>query len=115
MAVIFALSAPPAAEVQQRQLEPFSGTFSAASRTAPGHLPDVFRAPPGQLPGTFRAPPGLLLLLLLMLRLLLLLLLLLALLLLLPCCHFPSLLTLVLQMRTTAAVPFFWRMYVHRQ
>ena len=58
IAVISALSAPPAAEGQTRLIEPFSGTFSAASRTAPGPLPDGSRTPPGRLSGASRAPPG---------------------------------------------------------
>ena len=56
MAVIFALSASPAAEGQKRLLEPFSGTFSAASRTPPGRLPDTSRTSFGRLPGTSRTP-----------------------------------------------------------
>ena len=56
MAVIFALSAPPAAESQKRRLEPFSGTFSGASRTPSGRLPDGSRTSSGRFPGTSRTP-----------------------------------------------------------
>ena len=54
LAVIFPLCAPPAAEGQKRQLQPFSGTMSgtcsATSRTAPGSS----RTAPGRLADPFR-------------------------------------------------------------
>ena len=48
------LSAPPAAEGQQRLLKPFSGVFSGTSRAPPGPLPDGSRTPLGRFSGTSR-------------------------------------------------------------
>ena len=60
MTVMFALSAPPAAEGQKRVIEPFCGASPAlspgTSRTPPGRPPDTSRTSFGRLPGTSRTP-----------------------------------------------------------